>query len=95
MLERGVVSIDEALREVEDCLPDPFRKLAVGIDILDVLLDQLATVGTQRGVQVLDRLHARKVDLPARLPHAVERAHDLLLAPDDIEQRKLAQPDSR
>ena len=68
--------------------------LGARVVVLDVLLDQLAAVGAERGVEELDRLHARGIDRPARLAHRVERAHHVLLAADDVERGQLAQPDA-
>ena len=91
-LERRLVRVHEALRQVVDRLPDALGELGRAVVVLDVLLDELAAVGAERGVEELDRLHAREVDRPARLAHRVEGAHHVLLATDDIERRQLAQP---
>ena len=66
-----------------------------GVDVLDVLLDQLPAVRAQRGIEELDRGDAVEVDVPARLAHPVERSHHVLLAPDHVERRQLAQPAGR
>ena len=92
VLERRLVGVDEALRQVVDRLPDALGKLGRGVVVLDVLLDELAAVGAERGVEVLHGLRARRVHGPARLAHRVERAHDVLLAADDIQRRQLPQP---
>jgi hypothetical protein len=44
------------------------------------------------GVEELDRLHAHRVDRPARLAHHLERVHHVLLAADHVQRRQLAQP---
>jgi hypothetical protein len=72
------------------------RSASLGvIVVLDVLLGQLAAIRAQRGIEVFDRLHARDVARFARRAHRVERAHDLLLAADDIERGQLPQPRCR
>ena len=92
LLERGLVRVDESLREVVDRLPDALGELGGGVVVLDVLLDELAAIGAQRGVEEFERLHAPEIDRLARLAHRVERAHHVLLAADDVERRQLAQP---
>jgi hypothetical protein len=59
------------------------------------LLDELPAIRTQRGVEELDRGDAIQVGGLARLPHAIERAHHVLLAPDHVERGQLTQPPGR
>jgi hypothetical protein len=92
LLERAVVRDHEALRELVDRLPQPVGELRPRLGVLDVLLDELAAVGAERGVEELDRLYTHRVDRTARLAHHLERAHHVLLAPDHVERGQLPQP---
>ncbi len=93
--EHVLVGGDEALRQVEARLPDAIRHFRGGLEALDVLPEQLAPVGAERGIRVLQRLRARKVHRSTRLAQAFERAHDVFLARDDIEGGQVAQPHAR
>ena len=95
LVEHDLVGEDEALRQVEQRLPDAHRELRAGVDVLDVLLGELAAVGAERGIEELDRARAPEIDRRARLAHRLERAHHVLLAPDHVERRQLAQPGRR
>jgi hypothetical protein len=67
-------------------------ELGRAFGVLDVLLDELATVGAQRRVDELDRSHAVEIHRELGLAHGIERLDDVLLAADHVERRQLPQP---
>ena len=83
--EDVLVSGDETLRQIEARLPDPLRHLRLRFEALDVLLEQLAAIGAERRIDVLQCMGAGEVDWTPRLPHPLERPEHELLARDDIE----------
>ena len=90
--ERRLVRVDEALAHLLRRLPAAVGDARGAVDVLDVLLDELAAVRAQGRVEELDGGDAIEVDRPARLAHAVEDAHDLVLAGDDVLGRQVPQP---
>ena len=52
----------------------PLGHLRRGLQALDVLLEQLAAIGTERRIEVLQCVRAREIDRTARLAHPFERA---------------------
>ena len=91
-LQRRLVRVDEALAHFLRRLPSAVGHPGGTVDVLHVLLHELAAVGAQRGVQELDGGDAVVVDRPGRLAHAVEDAHDLMLTRDDVLGRQVPQP---
>ena len=91
-LQRRLVGVDEALAHLLRRLPAAVGDPRGTVDVLHVLLHELAAVGAQRGVQELDGGDAVVVHRPARLAHAVEDPHDLMLTRDDVLGRQVPQP---
>jgi hypothetical protein len=91
-LEGGLVRQRERLAHLKQSLPDPIRQLGRALGIFDVLLDQLAPVGTQCRIDELDGVDAVQIRGALRLAHGVENDDDLLLPADHVQRRKLTQP---
>ena len=66
------------------------------VGVLDVLLDELAPIGAQRGIEEQHRLDARRIDGLARLAQHLEGAEHELLPADDVlhGQRRAATADT-
>jgi hypothetical protein len=92
LFERGLVCVDEALAHLLRRLPAAIGHTGGTVDVLDILLDELAAVRAQGGVQELDGCDAIEIGRSSRLSHAVEDAHDLVLPGDDVLGRQVTQP---
>ena len=66
-LERRLIGKRERLAHLPQRLPDAIGELGRALDVLDVLLDQLAAIGAERGVDELDGVDAVQVDRRAAL----------------------------
>ena len=91
-LQRRLVGVDEALAHLLRRLPSAVGHAGRAVDVLDVLLDELAAVGAERGIEELDGRDTVEVGRAARLAHAVEHPHDMMLAGDDVLGRQVTQP---
>ena len=80
------------LRKVERGFPDPLRKLRAAVGVFDVLLDELAAIGTKRRIKEQKRLYASRIERMARLARRVECAQHRQLTPDYVLRGQAAQP---
>jgi hypothetical protein len=92
VFEHVLIRRDEALRKVQARLPDPLGHLWRGLEAFDVLLEQLAAVGAERCVGVLQCLRACKVHRTPRLAQSLECPQHQLLPRDNVERRQIVQP---
>jgi hypothetical protein len=90
VLERRLVRGNEPLAELLQCEPQALGELRRGLDVLDVLLGELAAVRAERRIEELDGGDAVQVGTLARALHPVEGAHHVLLAADHVERGQLA-----
>lgn len=90
LLQQRLIDVGEALRHFMRGLPDALGQPGGALGVFHILLEQLAPVGPQRSVEILDRGNTVQVEVLARLPHALECPHDVLLPADDVQRRQLA-----
>jgi hypothetical protein len=91
-LERRLVRVHEPLAHLLRRLPPAVGDSRRAVEVLDVLLHELAAIRAQRRVQELNGGDTVVVHRARRLPHAVEDPHDLVLSCDDVLGRQVPQP---
>ena len=92
---RRLIGEHECLAHLPQRLPDALGELGRALDILDVLLDQLPAIGPKRRIDEFDGGDAIQIEGALPLAHRLEHADDVLLPPDHVERRQLAQPRRR
>ena len=93
--QRRLINEHERLSQLPEGLPDAVGELWRSFGVFHVLLDQLAPVGTQSGIDELDGAHAVQVHAQLAVAHGIERADHVLLPADHVERRQFPQPRCR
>ena len=93
--QRRLINEHERLSQLPEGLPDAVGELWRSFGVFHVLLDQLAPVGTQSGINELDGAHAVQVHAQLAVAHGVERADHVLLPADHVERGQFPQPRCR